>query len=249
VSREERHSTSPRGRASPPARPGAPLAGARHARAILSRPAGPRRMRLTDFIRANREPILVEWEAFARTCTPASTSMDVLALRDHAEAMLLVIAEDLATAQGSLAQSEKSKGRAPEDESAGPTAAEHHGTGRAQKRVHRGADGGGSWCSGRGRSLWGGGGGGGEGGGVGVGGGGGEGGEGGRWWGGGGGGGEGGGGGGGGVGRGRVGGRGRGGGVGVGGGAPGKGVGGGGRGGGGVGGGGRWVGRGGCRGG
>jgi len=89
-------------------------------------------MRLTDFIRANREPILVEWEAFARTCTPASTSMDVLALRDHAEAMLLVIAEDLATAQGSLAQSEKSKGRAPEDESAAPTAAEHHGTGRAQ---------------------------------------------------------------------------------------------------------------------
>jgi signal transduction histidine kinase len=90
-------------------------------------------MRLADFILANREPILAEWEAFARTCAPASGPMDVGALRDHADQMLTVIAADLATTQGGFAQSEKSKGRAPDDASGGaPTAAEEHGTGRAQ---------------------------------------------------------------------------------------------------------------------
>jgi hypothetical protein len=34
-------------------------------------------MRLADFITANREAILAEWVAFARTCSPASTAMDV----------------------------------------------------------------------------------------------------------------------------------------------------------------------------
>ena len=49
-------------------------------------------MRLADFIQGNREPILAEWEAFARSCAPASGAMDVRALRDHAnatQAMLL----------------------------------------------------------------------------------------------------------------------------------------------------------------
>ncbi len=89
-------------------------------------------MRLADFILANREPILAEWEAFARTCAPASGPMDVVALRDHADQMLTVIADDLATPQGRVAQSEKSKGRAPDDVSDPSTAAEEHGTGRAQ---------------------------------------------------------------------------------------------------------------------
>ena len=89
-------------------------------------------MRLADFILANREPILAEWEAFARTCAPASGPMDVAALRDHADAMLAVIAADLATTQGRFAQSEKSKGRALADDSEARTAAEEHGTGRAQ---------------------------------------------------------------------------------------------------------------------
>jgi hypothetical protein len=63
-------------------------------------------MRLADFVRANREPILAEWEAFARTCAPASSTMDITALRDHANAMLTVIALDLTTPQDRLAQSE-----------------------------------------------------------------------------------------------------------------------------------------------
>jgi hypothetical protein len=33
-------------------------------------------MRLADFILTNREPILAEWEAFARTCVPAGGPPD-----------------------------------------------------------------------------------------------------------------------------------------------------------------------------
>ncbi|HET6763659.1 MAG TPA: sensor histidine kinase [Longimicrobiaceae bacterium] len=89
-------------------------------------------MRLADFLVANREPILAEWEAFARTCTPASGPMDIMALRDHAAAMLNVIAADLRTPQGDAAQEEKSKGNAPEEVETEPTAAEEHGSGRAE---------------------------------------------------------------------------------------------------------------------
>jgi signal transduction histidine kinase len=89
-------------------------------------------MRLADFILAHREPILVEWEAFARTCAPASGPMDIAALRDHAGEMLTVIAADLATPQSRLAQAEKSKGRAPDPDPTRTTAAGEHGAGRAE---------------------------------------------------------------------------------------------------------------------
>jgi signal transduction histidine kinase len=93
---------------------------------------GQREMRLADFILANRAAILAEWEEFARTCTPASGSMGIAALSDHASEMLTVIAKDLKTPQGGLEQSEKSKGNAPLPQSAERTAAEKHGTGRAE---------------------------------------------------------------------------------------------------------------------
>ncbi len=89
-------------------------------------------MRLADFILANREPILSEWEEFARTCAPASGTMDVEALRDHADQMLTVIAADLRTPQDRLEQSEKSKGRAQAEDPEATTAAEQHGAGRAE---------------------------------------------------------------------------------------------------------------------
>ena len=89
-------------------------------------------MRLADFIRASREPILAEWEAFARSCAPASGTMDVAALRDHADQMLTTIAADLTTPQGQRAQAEKSKGQAPAEPPAVPTAAEEHGAERAE---------------------------------------------------------------------------------------------------------------------
>jgi signal transduction histidine kinase len=93
---------------------------------------GQRGMRLADFILANRAAILAEWEEFARTCAPASGSMGIAALSDHASEMLTVIAKDLKTPQGGLEQSEKSKGNAPLPQSTERTAAEKHGTGRAE---------------------------------------------------------------------------------------------------------------------
>jgi signal transduction histidine kinase len=89
-------------------------------------------MRLHDFILTNREQILMEWETFARTCAPASITMDVEALRDHANEMLTMIAADLKTYQGEHEQSEKARGHAPHTAEAGITAAEEHGAGRAE---------------------------------------------------------------------------------------------------------------------
>jgi signal transduction histidine kinase len=89
-------------------------------------------MRLSEFILANRKPILAEWEAFARTCTPASGTMDVSALADHANEMLGVIVADLNTPQDKSEQSEKSKGNAPLVDAPSITAAEEHGAGRAE---------------------------------------------------------------------------------------------------------------------
>jgi signal transduction histidine kinase len=89
------------------------------------------RVPLARFIMDNTESILAEWEAFARTCTPASGGMDIVALRDHAAEMLKVIAADLGTEQGGDEQSEKSKGKAPAVQAAAATAAEEHGADRA----------------------------------------------------------------------------------------------------------------------
>lgn len=86
-------------------------------------------MRLADFILANREPILAEWEAFARSCAPASAAMDIAALRDDASGMLTVIATDLCTPQTAREQSQKSKGRAPLTPGVSP--ATSHGRERA----------------------------------------------------------------------------------------------------------------------
>ena len=89
-------------------------------------------MRLADFIVANREPIMAEWEAFARTCGPVGGSMDIASLRDHASEMLTVIAADLKTPQDKHEQAEKSKGNAPEEAASVKTAAEKHGADRAE---------------------------------------------------------------------------------------------------------------------
>jgi signal transduction histidine kinase len=66
-------------------------------------------MRLADFILENIEPILQEWEAFARSLSPGAT-MDVLALRNDAEAILLACARDMRTQQSGSQQASKSKG-------------------------------------------------------------------------------------------------------------------------------------------
>ena len=66
-------------------------------------------MRLAEFISANIESILVEWEAFARSVTPGA-KMDALALRDHAEDILRSTARDMMTLQTAAEQSRKSTG-------------------------------------------------------------------------------------------------------------------------------------------
>ena len=103
------------------------------------RPAAPppqEAPRLSRFIRDNVEPILAEWETFARSL-PEGGAMNVAALRDHAKEMLLVIAADLERPQTDSAQDEKARGErdAGDAGDAGAarrtTAAEEHGAGRA----------------------------------------------------------------------------------------------------------------------
>lgn len=72
-------------------------------------------MRLATFIRAEIEPILKDWEAFAKTILPAR-QMDKSGLRDHAREMLLEIASDLESQQSDSEQTAKSQGHAPEDD-------------------------------------------------------------------------------------------------------------------------------------
>jgi signal transduction histidine kinase len=87
--------------------------------------------RLADFIRDNTEPILAEWETFARGL-PLADSMEIDALRDHATEMLGAIAADLSAPQTSQEQSDKSKGRSDAGKRFTPTAAQSHGAGRAE---------------------------------------------------------------------------------------------------------------------
>ena len=66
-------------------------------------------MRLAEFILANVEPILLEWEAFARSLAPGA-KMTKLALRDDAEAILRATARDMQAGQTLAQQASKSKG-------------------------------------------------------------------------------------------------------------------------------------------
>jgi signal transduction histidine kinase len=92
-------------------------------------------MRLSEFIRTQREPILAEWESFARSLGTVSEDMDILALRDHADLMLTAIATDLDTAQSDSEQHEKAVGQAPDadPDPRSVTAAEAHGADRAER--------------------------------------------------------------------------------------------------------------------
>jgi len=73
-------------------------------------------MRLSDFILENIEPILQEWEDFARSLNTPGKSLDDEALRDHAQRMLQAVAADLCTTQSSEEQDAKSKGHGVQDD-------------------------------------------------------------------------------------------------------------------------------------
>jgi signal transduction histidine kinase len=84
-------------------------------------------MRLSGFILGNIEPIVQEWENFARSLGNAGKPLNDEALRDHAESMLRAIAADLATAQSPRQQMDKSHGHGPAGQG---TAAESHASTR-----------------------------------------------------------------------------------------------------------------------
>ena len=89
-------------------------------------------MRLADFIENNVELILADWVKFAESSGPAGRIMDLKALRDHAGQMLNEIVADLRTPQTEAQQTEKSKGNADASAQSSDTAAEVHGSGRAE---------------------------------------------------------------------------------------------------------------------
>lgn len=84
-------------------------------------------MKLSDFIRANLEEILTEWEDFAATLGPLEDANKV-ELRDHAAELLRVIALDIDTAQAEQESIDKSQGKAPREVK--DTAAEIHAADR-----------------------------------------------------------------------------------------------------------------------
>jgi signal transduction histidine kinase len=69
-------------------------------------------MRLSQFIIENVEPILREWEAFARTMIPPAETMSIPELRNHAHEILLAIAAEMELAQSEDQREAKSKGLA-----------------------------------------------------------------------------------------------------------------------------------------
>ena len=81
-------------------------------------------MKLSAFIRGNIEPILHEWEIFAKTLFKAKKTTKIL--RDHAQKMLLIIALDLEQEQSKSEQTAKSKGLQQHENSTN-TPAEKHG--------------------------------------------------------------------------------------------------------------------------
>lgn len=78
-------------------------------------------MRLSGFLIEHLEPIVQEWEDFARTMPTDGKSLDTEALRDHAELMLRTIAVDLNTEQSPQQQVEKSQGHGRSGETSAAT--------------------------------------------------------------------------------------------------------------------------------
>lgn len=92
--------------------------------------AGNEHTQLGGFIRGNMEQIIQEWTSFARTLAP--NDMTLLALRDHAEAILVFLADDLESSQTKREQIVKSRGEGPKEGGRSRSAAEIHADLRLQ---------------------------------------------------------------------------------------------------------------------
>ena len=75
---------------------------------------------------------MAEWVAFAETVGAAGPTMDRATLRDHALEMLQTIVKDLRTPESAAEAAKKSKGEADSPDTDTETAAEVHGSGRAE---------------------------------------------------------------------------------------------------------------------
>jgi signal transduction histidine kinase len=89
-------------------------------------------MRLADFILANVEPILVEWESFARSIWPTVAAADPAEVCGEAEDILRAAVLDMQSNQSAAQQADKSKGasRARDEGGSLGRASSSHGTGR-----------------------------------------------------------------------------------------------------------------------
>ena len=95
-------------------------------------------MRLAEFIQANIEPILKEWEIFARSLLPGA-DMTVVALRDDAGSILRATARDMQNWQSLRQQASKSKGDGGADTVASDSldsASDLHGAERVGSGFH-----------------------------------------------------------------------------------------------------------------
>jgi signal transduction histidine kinase len=90
-------------------------------------------VRLPDFILANAEPILAEWESFACGIWPKGATADPAELRNEAGDILRASAADMQSDQTGAQQAEKSKGtiRPGGERNALTRASSSHGAGRA----------------------------------------------------------------------------------------------------------------------
>lgn len=87
-------------------------------------------MTLADFILTHTEPILKEWESFARSIWPGPTASRSV-LRDHAGDMLRAVAMEMKTSQTESERAAKSKGLAGVESDQNETA-----SGRVDKASH-----------------------------------------------------------------------------------------------------------------
>jgi signal transduction histidine kinase len=90
-------------------------------------------MRMSEFLLENIEPILAEWEEFARTIQPDKPDRSRVQLLDHAREMLVAIAHDMETEQSPTEQHDKSRGRRVRAASGDDSPAESHGGDRLEQ--------------------------------------------------------------------------------------------------------------------
>lgn len=81
-------------------------------------------MRLHEYILQHMGTILCEWENFARSNQPAAGSLDPKELRDHAEAILRTVADDMQHSQTEQQSVRKSMGQ--QSDTSATTAAQSH---------------------------------------------------------------------------------------------------------------------------